>query len=169
SIYIDLDVNTKAAHPSFNISARIKELNLSDVRRYLNDMGIRDVPLGLLSIYTEAGTMENRVIGYVKQELKGVVTVSSRGSQEFGRFPGKPMIQTLDEVYFRRDLPIEDNSVWTAIGNTLHSAFIQSVNSLTNEPPGPPPTRKSIPRAKPPKKISLVSGPLLLERIIRSG
>ncbi len=166
NLYIDLDANAQAAHPSFNISARIKELNLSDVQQYLNDVGIRDVPQGLLSIYTEAGTMQNRVIGYVKQELEGVVSVSSR---DLVRFPGKPMIRALDEVYFRRDLPYEHTSVWTAIGRTLHSAFIQSVSSLTNEHTGPPRARKSIPRTKPKKTISLVSVSMTQAYTIRSG
>jgi len=160
-VFIDLEVDAKSATPLFNITAKVRDLNLLDVQKYLNDMGIRGMPQGLLTIYTEAGSMKNRVIGYVKQELEGVVAVSASDKQQLTGFPGKRIIKTLDEVYFHRDLIHSKINVWNAIGYTLHSAFIQSVSTLAQEHAGTqPPTRRAVPHGKPKRKTSLASYPV---------
>ncbi len=167
TVFLDLEVDSKAASPTFNISARVSDLNLFDVQKYLSGIGIHEAPQGLLTIYTEAGSMKNRVIGFVKQELETVVSVASR---ELAGFPGKPVIKALDERYFQRELIQTDADVWSAIGRTLHGAFIQSVNTLLQENSGPPAIRKSAPHGKPKRKTSLVSNPTTINDLtIQSG
>ncbi len=160
---VDLEVNTTTTDPSFNVTASVHELNLFDVERYFYNLGTSEIPTGLINIFTEAGTMDDRVIGYVKQELEEVIAVSSsRSRSETTGLPdrtGEPIIRNLEEVYFQRDLSKAGVTVdvWNAIGLTLHSAFIQSMNILVYEHKQSQSSRRIIPHPKPKLKTSLVS------------
>jgi hypothetical protein len=72
-----MELNAFYTNPMFNLSAELVNLNLSDVRDFLRAYGKVDVQQGIFSLYTEAITKNDKVIGFVQPRIQNVAIASN--------------------------------------------------------------------------------------------
>jgi hypothetical protein len=170
-IKLDVQLNAFFNEPMFQLNAELSELNLVDVRDFLRAYGQFDVQQGLFSLYTQAGTRNSKVVGFVKPLIRDVTMASLRdedGPSSYLTRPSKrtetedvwlvtSLVSNVEEIQFEGSLAKGKNNLWAAVGSTLHNAFVEALvamleKSARTKTPGSP-----LPSVKPEKKASKVS------------
>lgn len=170
-INIDVHLNAFYNEPMFQLNAGLTELNLVDVRDFLRAYGQFDVQQGLFSLYTKAGTRNNKVIGYVRPLIQDVTIASLQKEGERRSQLIRPSLRTessdvwlvtslvnnVEEIQFEGSLEKDGANLWNAVGSTLHNAFVEALVAMleksarSNLPGSPLP---SIKRKQPASKVS---------------
>lgn len=147
-VNIDVQMNPFFAEPTFELNAELTDLNLVDVRDFLRAYGQVDVQQGLFSLYTQAGSRNNRVVGFVKPMVRDVTIASLRQGETSGnhhlvrpsmrRTNGDVWLVTslannLEEIRFEATLPAGRANIWNAVGATLHNAFIEALVAMLED------------------------------------
>jgi hypothetical protein len=168
SIKVKMELNAFYTNPMFNLSAELVNLNLSDVRDFLRAYGKVDVQQGIFSLYTEAITKNDKVIGFVQPRIQNVAIASNETDSALSLLRKKGDEQrTLwtvrlddlnnpNEINFEGSLDHPGINLWSAAAITLHKAFIEAllatIDSARAEEPRP---GKSIrPKNSTPTRVS---------------
>jgi hypothetical protein len=139
SIQVKMELNAFYDNPTFNLSAELVNLNLSDVRDFLRAYGKVDIQQGIFSLYTEATTKNDKVIGFVKPRIQDVAIASNetdstlsllRQNGDEQRTVWTVKLNDFDsqkEISFEGSLDHPGINLWSAAAITLHKAFIEAL------------------------------------------
>lgn len=185
TIRINMELNAFYEDPMFTLSAELLDLNLADVGDFLKAYGKVNIQQGLFSLYTEAATKGNKIVGYIKPVIEEV-TIASLQSAENNYTLVRPsskeeqtawMVTTanrgsINEIQFEGKLDDPGMTIWSAAGMTLHNAFVEALvttleKSIKTPDAGTPSVR---PKSATPEKVSKEQTPEkegLLKRIFK--
>jgi hypothetical protein len=162
-IRISVELNAFYKSPMFTLQAELTDLNLSDVRDFLKAYRKVEVQQGIFSLYTQASTRNNKVVGYVKPLIEDVTIASIHGRDEEINLirpssrNGAESIWVVtggtsgnfNEIAFEGFLNDKAYNLWGAIGTTLHNAFLEAlVTTLENTVNSPNDNKGLSPRPK---------------------
>jgi hypothetical protein len=143
----DVDVDPYAKHPTFDLRAKLENVDLRELNDFLHAYGGFDAEQGTLGIYSELAASDGAFTGYVKplildldivdfEKDEGPLQVAWEGlvaavSLIFRNLP-RNQFGTKVEFSGRFDQP--EYSVWSVIGQIFRNAFIQALSpSLEGE------------------------------------
>jgi hypothetical protein len=128
--------------PMFKLNAELVDLDLAILQDFLRAYSDIDVDQGPFTVYTQARTRNEKVIGYVKPSIQDV-NIATGPSLDKGRSlnqtsDSKAMLslvevahkQRLDEIQFEGNLDDPDVNIWDAVGITLHNAFVEGLSTM---------------------------------------
>jgi len=138
---LNADLNLLEKKPTFDLNARITDVNMVKMNDLFKAYGNFDVSKGNFGLYTEFAARDGAFKGYVKPLIKDLDIV------EFNKEEGKPLqilwetvVASVAEIFknHRKDqlatkVPIEgkfenpDTNLWTAISYVLRNAFIDAL------------------------------------------
>jgi hypothetical protein len=140
TIKIKMEVNAFYETPMFTLSAELLDLNLADIGDFLKAYGKVNIQQGLFSLYTEASTKQDKVVGYVKPVIEEVTIASLQSSENNYNLvrPSSNEEQTVwvvtantqgsvNEIQFEGKLDDPGMTIWSAAGMTLHNAFVEAL------------------------------------------
>jgi hypothetical protein len=170
TIKIKMDVNAFYEVPMFTITAELLDLNLADIGDFLKAYGKVNIQQGLFSLYTEASTKQDKVIGYVKPMIEEVTIASLQSSENNYTLirPSSNSSQTVwvvtanntqgsaNEIQFEGKLDDPGMTIWSAAGMTLHNAFVEALVTTLEKSIKTPDagTRRIKPKNTTPAKVS---------------
>ena len=147
-IKVDVQLNALLSDPVFQLNAELTELNLIDVRDFLRAYGQFDVQQGLFSLYTQAGTQDNKIVGFVKPHIRDITLASLEGKQRpvnahlirlsmrsgtEEAFQVTSPVNDVDEIQFEGSLAKNKTSLWAAVGSTLHNTFVEALVAMLEQ------------------------------------
>ena len=140
---IQMDIDPLNKVPTFDLNARIDNLNLVKLNDFLKAYGNFDVEKGTFSLYAEVAAKDGKFTGYTKPFFKDLKILQLQKDKEEGS-----LLQTLWESIAggtsevlenqKKDqiatkVPLSGNfndpnvNLWTAIGYLLRNAFIKAI------------------------------------------
>lgn len=141
-IALSMELNTFFKSPMFRLTGTLENLDLSHLNDFLKAYGNYDVQNGLFSIYTEATTRNNRIIGSVKPLVEEINVAAwdnrngmdmrllrpwSTGENAAFLPAGNTAKSAPPEIRFEGKTDDPQLNLWTATGITLHNAFIEAL------------------------------------------
>lgn len=163
-ITLNMRLNPLSKEPAFDMNAEMTSMGLQNLNDFLKAYGNFDVQKGTFSLYVEAATRDNKIIGYAKPIIKDMQVAQWKKEEgtvlqtvwetvvEFAAwvFKNHPKDQIATQVEFEGSLKNPDVDTWTIIGEILQNAFIKALiptleNSISigkvkeakkNDPPG---------------------------------
>jgi hypothetical protein len=187
SIRMNLELNTFYKVPMFNLNAELTDLNLDDIKDFLHAYGKSETQQGIFSLFTQASTRNNKIVGYVKPLIEDVTIASlelrdhasglSRLSSEGAKTPSSFTYasgKTLNEIEFEGSLKDGTMNLWNAVALTLHNAFVEALVSMMEKTVASPQGKnnpsirpKQDPSSKLSKKNSAPKGKGFLKRMFK--
>ena len=149
NVTLNMRLNPLNETPLFDMNAELTTMSLTNFNDFLKAYGKFDVQKGTFSLYAEAATRENKVVGYAKPVIKDMdVLELKEDGPAFNKmwegavgavawvFKNHPKDQLATQVKFEGDMKNPDVSTWSVVGETLENAFIRSLmpsinNSIT--------------------------------------
>lgn len=167
-IKVKMELNVFYENPMFNLTAELVNLNLSDVRDFIQAYGKVDVQQGIFSLYTEATTKNDKVIGFVKPRIQDVAIASNENDSALNRLRqlGDEQrtawtvklndLNSPNEINFEGSLDHPGINLWSAAALTLHKAFIEALlATIDSASPESPRAGKTIrPKNSTPTRVS---------------
>jgi len=153
-VTVDMKIDPLNKAPSFDMNAKLTQVNLVKVNDFLKAYGNFDVEKGSLQLYTEAAAKDGLITGYTKPVIKDMKVLNWKTDKETPvRFiweaivegvawvlnnKAKDQIATKAQFEGRFDNP--DVNIWFIIGQLLRNAFIEALypaleNSVTINTP----------------------------------
>lgn len=146
-----MELNAFFESPMFSLSAELIDLNLTDVRDFLKAYGTIDVQQGIVSLYTEMMTKNDKVIGFVKPMIEDIVVAGdAAGTSEDSSSNRLWTVASKDHENWN-DVSIEGRldqpgmNLWSATAIALHNAFIEAISATLDTMKKPGGHGKSIP------------------------
>jgi len=140
-VTLDMKIDPLNKVPSFDVNAKLTEVNLVKINDFLKAYGNFDVEKGSLQLYTEAAAKDGMIKGYTKPIIKDMKVLNWKTDKETPvRFiweaivegvswvlnnKSKDQIATKAEFEGRIDKP--DVNIWFIIGQLLRNAFIEAL------------------------------------------
>lgn len=137
---MNLDALNKT--PTFDMSAELKDLDLTEVNNFLKAYGNFDVQKGTFGVYMEAAAKDKKIDGYTKPIIKDLDVVNWKEEAEdplpqklwetvvgFGGwiFKNKPEDQVATKIEFSGNLDNPDVPVGVIVAEALRNAFIKAI------------------------------------------
>ncbi len=141
SFFLDMRLNLLREHPTFDLTAEVKDTDLTQLNNYFEAYGKFDVHRGTFGMYTEVAGKEGRYTGYIKpfiHQLK-VVGVEDRDKSvlrqlwEVAVGAVGTVFRNPSEDQIATKVPLEGEfentavSTWYAVALLLRNAFIQAL------------------------------------------
>jgi hypothetical protein len=138
---LDMKLNPLARNPTFDMNARMDQLNLVQLNPFLQAYGNFDVKKGEFNMYTEFAAKEGGFGGYVKPLVKDLDIVQwNKTEGDFGQILWETLIGVSAEVLQNQKkdqlatkVPINgrfedpETNVWSAVNYLLRNAFVHSL------------------------------------------
>lgn len=146
-VKLSMRLNPLNKIPAFDMNAELTSMNLTNLNDFLKAYGNFDVQKGTFSLYAEAATRDNKIVGYAKPIIKDMDVVEWK--KEEGNvlqtawetvvevvawvFKNHPKDQIATQVQFEGSYKNPDVNTWTIVGEVLQNAFIKAlIPSLEN-------------------------------------
>jgi hypothetical protein len=144
----DARLNPMADHPTFDMSAELKNTNLVKLNDFFQAYAKIDVNKGTFGLYTEVAAKDNAFRGYVKPLIQDldILGKEDRKDNLFQKlwealaggvgeiFENQRKDQVATKIPFRGSLDNPKTNIWLAITNILQNAFIHALQpSIDNE------------------------------------
>jgi hypothetical protein len=140
---LNMMLNPLNETPVFDMTAELKSLNIKNFNELLLAYGKFDVAQGSISIYTEAASKDNKILGYVKPIVKDLKVVDLEKDAKkplhlaweelIGLtawvFKNHPHDQLATKIDFEGNLKDPKMDIWSIIGETLRNAFVQAISA----------------------------------------
>ncbi|MCD6065823.1 MAG: hypothetical protein K0S33_649 [Bacteroidetes bacterium] len=141
SFHLKVDFDALNKTPTFDMSAELTDLNLTQLNDFLRAYGNFDVKKGSLSVYTEFAAKEGGFGGYVKPVLKDLDIVQwNKEEGDFKQILWETLIGSTAEILENRkedQLATKVNvngrfddpniNIWRAISFVLRNAFVHAL------------------------------------------
>ena len=143
----DLDVDPYAKDPTFELRAKLEEVDLRKLNDFLHAYGGFDAEKGKLGVYSELAASDGAFTGYVKPLILDLDIVDLREDEGPLQVAWESLVAAVSLIF--RNLPrnqfgtkVEfsgrfdrpEYSVWSVIGQIFRNAFIQALSpSLEGE------------------------------------
>lgn len=138
---LNVNLNPLEKQPTFDMNARITDMNMVLLNNFFKAYGNFDVNKGSFGLYTEFAAKDGAFNGYVKPLIKDLDVVEFKKEEgNVGQILWEALIGTVAEIFSnqRKDqlatkLPIKgrfenpDISLWTAITYVLRNAFVNAL------------------------------------------
>jgi uncharacterized protein involved in outer membrane biogenesis len=137
---LKVDVDPTAAAPAFNLSADLKDLDLTAVNPMLRSQYGIDVHRGKFEMFSEASAAEGKFKGYVKPFIEDLKMLGPGDAKKPGKAVKKAAVGAVAAMLKNKDgkavatkVPISGSfddpkiGVWPAVGAVLKNAFIESL------------------------------------------
>jgi hypothetical protein len=141
-------LNPLADHPTFDMSADLKNTNLVKLNDFFQAYAKVDVNKGEFGLFTEVAAKDGAFAGYVKPLIKDLDVLGKEDRNDnllrkiwegivggVGElFENQPKDQVATKIPFQGRLDSPRTNIWFAIGTVLQNAFIQALQpSIDNE------------------------------------
>jgi hypothetical protein len=148
TVKLNMKINPLQKTPTFDLNAELTTMELKNLNDFLRAYGNFDVQKGTFSVYAEAATRDNKIVGYAKPIIKDIKVAEWKKEEEgniFQKaweslvgfaawvFKNQSKDQLATQVEFEGSIKNPDVDTWSIIGETLQNAFIKAlVPSIEN-------------------------------------
>jgi hypothetical protein len=141
TLRMDAKLNPLADHPTFDMSAELKNTNLVKLNDFFQAYAKIDVNRGKFGLYTEVAAKDNAFTGYVKPLIQDldILGKEDRKDNIFRKlweavaggvgeiFENQRKDQVATKIPFKGKLDDPKTNIWLAITNILQNAFIHAL------------------------------------------
>jgi branched-subunit amino acid transport protein AzlD len=140
-VKLTMRLNPLSKTPAFDMNAELTRMSLRNLNDFLKAYGNFDVEKGTFSLYAEAATRDNKIVGYAKPIIKDMHVAQWKKEEgnvlqaawetvvEFAAwiFKNQRKDQIATQVQFEGSLKNPDVDTWSIIGEVLQNAFIKAL------------------------------------------
>jgi hypothetical protein len=160
SVAFSLNFDPAAEMPTFDLKARLDNLNLEYLADYLTAHGSSTSEKGLFSMLAQATGEETSISGVVKPLLETInlAAYQKRNPAAQRSFTRHPFARQLAPISFHGDLDLHSLSLWEAVAFTLRNAFLEGLAPVIQKTNSGDGERNPLPRViipSPEKEFSL--------------